>query len=864
MSWFSKLITRRHSSTELEEEIRVHLEEKADELMAAGMSPSDAMAAARRAFGNVTQIREASREVWRSPGVESFLMDVRFALRLLRRHPAFSANVILISALGIGACAATFSLVSGILLSPLPFPHPERVFTVELRAPDGRTSSAVSAAGYLRMADRSPVIESVAHAIPDGAIVDWSGEPERLSGRRVTPSFFGVFGVVPLIGRPFTTDEAVQRERVVLLGHALWRARFNGDSGVVGRALVLDDVSHTIVGVMPAAFRAHYVLEPDLWLPLDVSMTGASDGSGSVNPIVRLAEGVTRARAETWLATVLGERMVSARSRDSVAATPGLVPIRERIHGDVSRPLQVLLGSVMLVLLLVAANVATMFLARSAARERELGVRRALGASLARQVRQLVTESVTLTALGGLAGVALSYWIIGAIRGLGVRVLPRMDAVTLDWRVATFAVVATILTGVVGGLAPALTARRDARVAAGGARVTGLRLSSALVMVQITLSVVLLVGAGLLAKSFLRVVPTEPGFAIEHRATLTVSLRDLPDYPPDDARAARRFVRDVREALRQVATVRDVAAMSFLPFVGSASYVEIKLSGRPAAERTLMAFENRVTANFFDVMRIPIQRGRAFTEADREGAEPVAIVNETAAARWWPGEDPIGRQVTVQGSEHAAVTVVGVSRDGRLFGPDTRIRPQIFLPAEQANPRFVSFIVHTSGDPRGIARDLRRAVWRVEPRLPVGSAGDVATVALESVRRPRFFAWAMGAFALAAVSLSALAVYGLLTLDVVQRRNEIGIRLAMGATGSRIGALVAGRALMLGLRGALLGLILAGVLSRFLESLLLEVQATDAAVFVAMTLAALAAAALAAGAPAYRASRVDPARTLRT
>jgi predicted permease len=481
-------------------------------------------------------------------------------------------------------------------------------------------------------------------------------------------------------------------------------------------------------------------------------------------------------------------------------------------------------------------------------------------------VRQLLTESATLTVMGGALGVLVSYWAVGGIRGLGVRVLPRMDAVSLDWRVLLFAISGTLLTALLGGIAPALAGRRvSARVSETvGNRATGQGTSSALVIVQICLSVVLLVGAGLLVRSFLRVVPDDPGFALENRATLSVALRGLPAFPDTDRVATRAFVHDVIERMRGIPGVRDVAMVSFPPFFGSASISEVEIPGRPASDKPLTAFQNLVTANFFDVMRIPIRMGRAFTTLDTDGAERVAIVNETAAARWWPNASPIGRQLMLsRARERFAVTIVGVVADGRLIGTDTRIRPELFLPVSQGDPRFISFIAHTAGAPKLYFRDLQRAVWAVAPRLPIGTTSDMATIANDSVRRERFFSWAMGTFAAVAVVLSALAVYGLLAFAVVQRRQEIGIRMALGATSRRVGFIVLRRAVGLGVAGVIPGVLIARALSRFMESLLLEVSATDATVFLGTAISVLVVAVVAACAPVYQATRVNPIESLR-
>jgi predicted permease len=519
----------------------------------------------------------------------------------------------------------------------------------------------------------------------------------------------------------------------------------------------------------------------------------------------------------------------------------------------------------MLVLVLVGANIATMFLARSSARLQELRVRRALGASAGRQVRQLITESTTLTAIGGLIGVTASYWTVGMVRGMGTLVLPRIEAVTVDWRVIAFSVVAAVLTGAIGGLAPAVTTRGESLNArdVSETRVTGRRTSSTLIVVQITLSVMLLVGAGLLLKSFLRILPSEPGFAVENRAVLAVQLSGKSWFPDTDRVSARRFIHDVTERMRRVNGVVDVGVTSFVPLTGSVSSREIEFPGRPRPTTPIQPIQNLISPNYFDVMRMTIRRGRAFNPSDDEGREPVVIVNETAARRWWPSENPIGRQISIHDLTTFNATVIGVVNDARLVGQNTKVGAEIFLPIAQSHPRYISFVAHTDVDPRFVAHDLRKALWSVAPQMPVTTSSDLASIASNSVRRTRFFSSAMTFFAAASVTLCALAVYGLLAFAVVQRRREIGIRLALGASPHRIGGMVIQQALVLGAFGLGFGLLLARWLSKYMESVLVEVSAKDGSVFAWTAVVILSVGVIAACVPAMQAVRIDPVESLR-
>ena len=864
--WFSlrSLAFRSNADGDIDEELAYHLEREAAMYERDGMSRDDARREALKQFGGVERYRDECRDVRRTSLVDDAITDVRHALRLVRLHPGFTANVVLISALGIVACATTFSVVSGVLLTPLPFPNADRVASFELEASDGTLTAALPLDAYQRIASGSPVIEAIGASYPSGSGVDWNGEPEQASIQYATPSFLRVFGIAPVIGRSFTAEEAESHAPVVLLGNSAWHEHFKADPNVVGRRIGLDGVPHTIIGVLPRDFRAQMILEPAIWRPMSL-VDQRSRAEGTVNAMVLLRPGVTRRAAEAWLATLGPLRTESNKQRDSVLATATLPSIAERIYGSTTKPLLVLFGAVLLVLALVAANIATMFLARSSARLQELRVRRALGASGGRQARQLLTESATLTGIGGLIGVVISYWTVGAVRGMGNLILTRAEAVSLDWRVIAFVTAATVLTGAVGGLAPALTTRTanlNARDVS-ESRVTARRTSAALIVVQITLSVVLLVGAGLLLKSFLRIVPTDPGFAVDNRAVLSIELEGKSWFPDTSIVAARRLIHDAVERMRRVNGIVDVGVSSFMPLTGMIFSAEVEFPGRPTPTVPVRSIRNLITPNYFDVMRMKIRRGRAFTSSDDEGREKVAIVNETAARRWWPNENPIGRQITLLDLHPFTVTVVGVVNDTRLIGQDTRVRAELFLPVAQSHPRYISFVAETRGDPRLVAHDLRKALWSVAPQIPVTTSKGLSEIASGSVRRTRFFSSAMTFFAVASVTLCALAVYGLLAFAVVQRRREIGIRLALGASPRRVGAMVIRNALTLGVLGVGFGLLLARWLSKYMESVLIEVSTKDATVFAGTAVAMLLVGVIAACVPAMQAVRIDPVKSLR-
>jgi putative ABC transport system permease protein len=445
------------------------------------------------------------------------------------------------------------------------------------------------------------------------------------------------------------------------------------------------------------------------------------------------------------------------------------------------------------------------------------------------------------------------------MRTLGAGVLPRIENVTLDWRVVLATVAATMVVGVLAGIPPAVVMRESA---SGTPRATHrfARMSTGLVIAQIALSVVLLVGAGLLTKGFMRVVPDDPGFALENRATVSMRLRGRNALP--DSGAVQRFVDDVASRMRRVEGVRDVAVTSYLPFVMMFSLADVRIPG--VAKTELTAFHSTISPNYFAVMEMPLRAGRAFTDADRAGAARTVIVNETAARKWFETGNAVGRRVeyTDAGRWYSA-SIVGVVRDARLSGTDTRVRPEIYAPLSQGNPRMLSFVAATKDDPRLFDRQLKQAVWAVAPRLPVESTSDLATLASRSVSEPRFFAASISVFAIAAAILATIGVYGVVSFAVTQQRQEIGIRIALGATGARITAMIARRAIVFGAGGIVIGLAAARGLSRLLEGLLLEVTATDAGVFGAIGAGMLVLAVIAGCVPAWQALRGDPVRAIR-
>jgi predicted permease len=835
----------RRSQRDFEDEVRTHLDLETDQLIAEGHAPGEARHLARKRFGNVGQAQQRYYDASPFAWLHDALTDARYALRMMRKRPGFALSVILIASLGLVACVTTFSLVSGILLKPFPFPKQDRVFFIDMRGRDVQTAD-LPVPVYDSLASASEVA-AIGASQPDAVTLRRNGELVRVGVNLATPSFFRVYGVSPALGRFFDESD----RRVAVLDYVEWVQSYGSDSTVLGRTVTLDGEPIRIIGVMPRGFYVNSGTLKSYWMPLVIDRSG---GTG-VNATLRLADGIPAQQAAAQLRRYRS-RVLDFSSGDSVMASVGLTPIGDLINGPVREPLTILLGAVLLVLGLVAANVSTMFLAQVASRSGELGVRRALGAGRGRQLRQLMVESLTLTGLGGAIGLAVSVATVAWVRTLGVRVLPRIDEVVVDWRVMLFALAVVLLTGLAGGVAQAFAARETAWTVA-TTRVASARTSATLVAAQVALSVMLLVGASLLVKTFLKVAPSDPGFVTDNRASLVIAFVGERERKAD----ARPAIERVRESMRAVPGVSDVAVGTWLPLTGNVSITEVNAPNSTATRQG--TYRYTVSENYFSVMGMTLRRGRGFTAADGPGSERVVVINETAARRWFGDRDPIGARVTMgRNGVTEAVTVIGVVNDTRVSGRDTRARQQLYQPLSQLGVYTPTFVVATTIPPSRLVPALRRAV-KASPESVIEDVTELSEIVWRSTERTRFFSMGMGMFAAAAVVLSGLGVYGLLAFAVSQRRREIGIQLALGAGASRIGRSILGRAALIAGAGTIVGLFGAVALSRYLGSLLVDVAATDAAAFTLAPIVILVAALLAAAIPALQAIRIDPNESMR-
>jgi predicted permease len=866
------LVSARRMDAELEEELRDHVAREAASRMRHGAAEPDAHRQALIALGGSTRYAEEAREARGWHWVRDAADDSRHAVRLVRKYPGFATAMILITALGIGAATAVFSAVNGVLLRPLPFASPDQIMMLRFTMPNGRFAAS-GLESYAAIAQDAQVLSAAGVYGMGGATVTRDGEPQQLRVEYLTPSALALLGVKPFIGRVFGEDDVARDIPVALLSHAMWQERFAGDSSIVGRMVELNGVSHSIIGVMPAEFLGPRLLGPALWLPARVSAAGMMVAGqpklgGSI--MVRLANGVTASQAEAWLAARLRVRVADPIGADSVAGKVGLESLLSVVLLDRREPLLILFAAVGFVVILVAATVATLGVARATVREREMAIRRALGASRSRHVRQVLTETLVLMLIGGALGVLLARGGLALFVQAGVDWLPRMRDIRIDWRVLGFAALLTTAAGLAAGGLPTLAAsdaglgdvRNSTRDHAGRRRATGFR--AWLVIIEVAVSVVLLIGAGLLMKGFLRVFPSSPGYAIDHRVRLQVSLGDVPGGSPDSAAAHLAFVQDVLRRMTALHGVRDAAVTSFLPLVLSSALYPFQPEGTTGKRASRPGHQRPVSANYFSLMRVPVVAGRGFTAQDDRGSVAVTIVNETAASRWWPGESPLGKHLTWgRPAQRATAEVVGVVRDVRFSATDTAHITEFYVPYAQVPYRIVNFVAYTADDPHSLIRQLKQQIWDVDPKLPIGKVETLDEIVGDSVKEQRLYVSMITVFAVIAIVLAAAGIFSVLAYSVSQRTREIAIRLALGAPQMRVTRLVLRQGAIIAGIGLATGVIAARMLTRFMQSLLLLVSPTDPAVF-ATTILALALVALAACAvPLRRALTVDPVRGLK-
>jgi predicted permease len=890
-----------HREASLTEELGQHLDDHYRDLVAAGMPDAEARSTALAGIERHELMRELRRveaPVRAEPPIADtgsgriaagLLQDLRYATRMLRRRPGFTAVAVLTLALGIGANTAVFSIVNAVLLRPPPYAQPERLVKIWGRySKEGIPQNWISEPEWWDMREALRSFSSMAaYATGGGANLTRDGsQPLRVTTTVATAGLFPLLGVQPLLGRVFTAeDDQPGRDRVVVLDYGFWTSQLAGDRSAVGRTIQLNGQAYTVIGVLPRGFA--FGGDAELWLPLGLDRAKPNGrGSHYLEVIARLAPGVSLAQAGAELDGFVG-RMATQYPRNYGPDTGFgmfLRPLGEEVVGDVRAALIVVFTAVAIVLLMACINLANLLLARSSARSREMGVRAALGAGRLRLVRQLVTESVLVAIVGGACGVLLALWGTGALAAVTQKVLPATSPIAVDGRVLAYAAGVSILTGILFGLAPAwqlssphiYEALKDAARESSAAY--GHRLRSVLVVAEIAVALVLLVAAGLMVRSLQHLLDVSPGFQPQHLLTARVSL---PASAYKDEEATSVFYRDLVRRLAALPGVQAAGITSLLPMSGNSSsgstfVQQTPIAGLPVFDPFkapyLEADQRGVTPDFFKAMRIALVRGRFFTAADTATAPPVAIVDEDFARRLWPGRDPIGQQIAtgaVPNSNPPAPlwrTVVGVVGHVKNDSLDREGREQVYVPDGQRGFRMGNayLALRAAVDPTALAAMVRRQVHALDPSLPVFEVRTMDDRLAESVAPRRFNMLLLVGFGVLALALAVVGTYGVIAYSVSQRTQEIGIRMALGATGRDVLGMVLAGALRLAAIGVAIGVLLAAAATRLLSSLLFGVRTTDPVTFGATAAILLAAAVTAAYLPARRATRVDPMAALRS
>jgi len=802
--------------------------------------------------------------------MQTLFQDLRYGARMLLKKPGFTLIAILTLALGIGANTAIFSVVNTVLLRPLSFREPQRL--VKIWAANTKNASApsnISYPNFVDWRDQNQSFEGLAAHFSTDYNLTGAGEPERLSGVRASANLLTVLGVSPVLGRGFLPDEdRPGGNAVAMLSYSLWQRRFGGDPQVIGKTMSLDGNSVTIIGVMPADFN--YVRGVDIWRPIALNPNQTGRLSLFMEAVGRLKPGVTLNQAMADMKTVTS-RLEEQYPRTNKNWTVRLVPLQEDLVGSIRTTLLILLGAVSFVLLIACANVANLLLSRAAARQKEIAIRSALGAGRFRIVRQLLTESALLSLLGGLFGFAIAFGGIRAITKFGTGI-PRLDEISLDLRVLGFTFAVSILTGLIFGLAPALQASRSdlnealkdsVKGAASGGKH---RLRSALVVAEVALALMLLIGAGLLLRSFQRLEQVNLGFNPDNVLTFDLAL---PRAKYSDQPQQIAFFEQTLNRLKAVSGVEDAAVTSALPLSGQGGQILFYAEGRPARgpEDYTAANYNIVSPSFFRVLGIPLLRGRDLTEQDRAGAPGVVIVSESMARRFWPQEDALGKRLklgTLPNSQSPWLEVIGIAADVKQNGLESREGEVTMYTSYWQSPSpLAAFMVRGRSAVAGLTAAMREAVQAVDKDQPLANLRTLEQIVAENFAQRRFSLWLLGIFAGVALLLAAVGIYGVMAYSVTQRTREIGVRMALGAGRREVLRLIVGQGVVLTGAGVVIGLGASFALTRLMQDLLYGVSPTDPLTFAALALLLTFVALAACYIPARRATKVDPMVALR-
>jgi putative ABC transport system permease protein len=877
MRWYRRFFRRGLAEQQLDAELRFHLDQRVAGFMAAGMSPEEARRRARLEFGGLDQVKEECRDVGGSHIIESLLQDLRYGVRQLRRNPGFTSVAVLTLALGIGANTAIFSLVNAALLRPLPYRDPSRLVYISEFWPRETPVQTATSPDFANWSEHDQLFDGLA-AYGGGAEVNLTSDrgPERVHGVTVTADFFSVLGVQPLLGRAVLPEEdRPGGPHVVLLSHELWRERFGSNPSIIGKSVKLDGVLYSVIGVTRAGFRfPDDQFKAQLFLPMVVARVAnwsSPDYFRLLRPIARLKPGVTVEQARAEL-TALVHRTAAQEPPQFVRMRAGMevrvTTLGERLAAPARPILLIFSTSVALLLIMSCVNVAGLQLARGAVRQKEVAVRAALGASRRRLAGQLLAESLVVATLALPVALLTGSAGIRALRALGPPQIPHLESVRLDPAVLLFTTIVAMMTAILSGLSPALFASRtqpNEALQQGGRLTPGQaqhRVRGALVTAEVAMAVVLLVGAGLLARSFIHLVFVDPGFDPHHLLTLRLSLSGA-EYSKPEQRAA--FFGRLLERLNALPGVQSVAAGSGLPILGWGSLRGTNVEGRPRWPVGLRPDVpcDVVSTQYFRTLHIPLLAGRDFDEQDRQGAPEVAIVNRAFVQQFFPNENALGKHVGGGAPTGAWREIVGVVGNVRQLGLDHAESPEIYIPYVQEPSSDMSLVLRASGDPLASVEFVRAAVREVDAHQPVYDIATMEQRLSGSIAPQRFNMLLVGLFAVVALGLGALGIYGVLAYSVTQRTREIAIRMALGAERGNVLKLVVSQGIRLVAFGLGIGVPGSAAMARLLRSQLFGVGPDDPATLMAVAAILTFVAGLACYLPARRATRIDPMAALR-
>jgi predicted permease len=881
---------RKHMMDDFEDDIRDHIARETEDNIARGMSPQEARTAALRKFGNVLRVKEDTRRAWKLTWLEDLAQDVRYAFRMLAKSPGFTAVAVLTLALGIGATTAIFSVVNAVLLQPLPYHNSNRLMLVREKLPKFSPGPVgVSAPDIAVMARENRVFSGMSGFTGESLNLSGAGTPERVSVERMSANLFPLLDASPLIGRVFHEGEDQQDHFVTVLSYGLWQRLFGGNPSALGRSITLDGLSYTIIGVMPQRFEFPpggllWFGPPDLWVPMALSHDELTDLGDNFNwgVIGRLKAGVTPAQAQADM------NVVAANVLKTWGIPPTMhleldapvTPLREVVVSDVQMLMYLLLGAVGLLLLIACANVANLLLARTSARRKEIAMRAALGAARGRVIRQLLTESILLAFFGGALGVFAAVWGTKLLAALAPNNIPQVQGISVDRTVLLFAALLSAVTGVLFGLAPAFAASRtdvneilkeEGRESTGGRRGNSVR--NAFVVAQVAIAFLLVIGGGLMIRSFIDAQSSRSGVQPENVLTATISL---PPTEYSQSAQAEQLFQQLTDRMDTTPGVESIGFSTDLPTETDWDHIfVVEEHPTPAKAQAPASVNSLVLGNYFQTLGVPLIRGRFFTPEEEKGHGDVLIISAGMARQYWPGEDPIGKRVKwgAEGSKDPWLSVVGVVGDVKDEALDQPVRAHTYEPYMQECSQkgamqggmcgTLNVAVRSHVTPAGLLSALQTALHAIDPAEPLTGVRTLSEVLESSVAPRRFNTFLLAIFACAALLLSSIGLYGVISYSVGQRTHEIGIRMALGGQPRDILRAILGQGLKLLAIGVALGLAASLALSRLMVTLLYGVSATDPFTFVLVAVLLTLVALVACYIPARRAMKVDPMIALR-